>query len=1356
MAKKVILKDQNDIEVLPITRGELVLDSSGQQAFHSSQFLATQSQPGLMSGEDKTKLDSLEKVTVEDKKVEQVNTTTNNSYRILFSNSADDTTKTEGARKSAKLLFNPSTGALTATALIGKLDWSNLNNIPEEFTPTQHIHNTSEITALTSYSKASSASDLVTTDTLNAALGKLEYKADTAYTFYKSITGTDNDEIINKWEEIVDFVDSVKEGSDITDMFVTRETDQTITGVKTFAQCITIQSGQDTKLVLNNTDTESKYQFISFRQNGTQYGYLGTLGDDVLKWSNNTILHSGNSYIHNGVITINGATITPITSHQSLANYVTLNGNQTISGVKTFSTQQKFTVAQGTAPFTVTSTTKVSNLNSDMVDGYHISTAGTTKPWSTIVTIGSDGVSEMGRYIDFHYDNTTGSDYSTRLQCRGNHSNVVTLPSATGTLALTSQIPSVTNYYWANVKVSATSSTTTTPTFANTTVNGILTINGPQNALTINSSAKTAYTQFTKMLNPNMSATYHTSVLSFGYDQTAYNIGYIGFKFVAKDSKSNMVTLGLHSADHILNITGNGSVGIGTTSPEYKLDVNGVIRASSHLITNARVKILDGQALEWNDTAANGSTSNLLLPRKSYGYRLDYYDGTAWHQIAYKTDIPTKTSQLTNDSGYVTGGPYLPLSGGTISGTYGALTIHRTNENSSLIKYSNTSGVLGYLGFYSSKEPFVFKGTDTTTPYKIWHEGNDGHGSGLDADMLDGYHVTHFMSYIKGSGYVQANLLNSELWNVAGGDGYIEYYDNGTWFNSRWGKVLAHYGFDGDLRGNASSATKLQTARTIWGRNFDGSANIWDGIDIDGYKESNSVTKVSDLGTKGLVVSATSTRAHWGMCLWTEGNGRGMIQQQAFTSAATTYPICMQPFGGNVGIGTTAPIHKLQVAGAGVFNNTGSTTYATNGITIGAGDSSVRYITCYGKTGSSFINVGYGPGVNNSGEFFFSYAGNGSTSNYSGVGIYGGANYMYLYPDYTTFRKPLVMPGKLYSGNCAINMSNSDIININALYTADNADNGTEGLQFSRGNGYYDSVWASGGTLYFSPNGNLNRNGSYSTNYKIWHEGNDGTGSGLDADTVDGVHASSLSQIKYIGNTPDFCYDVILLCKRDVAHNARLDGLLFTTGGGVCRYHCADAHFWHSCWSVGSYDTQKSISNKGYDGYGFEFCTCTYGGAVWYAIKLNRIQAVSYFFMGDWDNINWTLITYYHTSQGVKNSEIYNSISNLTSTPLRYSGSIYAHHFYESSDRLLKTNIVDINSSDNIPQLKSFDWKSDGSHSYGLIAQELEAMGYPELVSNNGSYKTVNYSAALSLIVGKLQVKIKELEKEIETLKNKN
>jgi hypothetical protein len=60
------------------------------------------------------------------------------------------------------------------------------------------------------------------------------------------------------------------------------------------------------------------------------------------------------------------------------------------------------------------------------------------------------------------------------------------------TLAYTSDIPIVTNYYWANVKISATSNAATTPTFANTIVNGTLAING-SNAypLVINSSHAT-------------------------------------------------------------------------------------------------------------------------------------------------------------------------------------------------------------------------------------------------------------------------------------------------------------------------------------------------------------------------------------------------------------------------------------------------------------------------------------------------------------------------------------------------------------------------------------------------------------------------------------------------------------------------------------------------------------------------------------------------------------------------------------------------------------------------------------------------------------------------------------------------
>lgn len=53
MAKKAILKNQEGIEILPITRAELILDSQGNQAFRSESLLATDTDHGLMSLNDK-------------------------------------------------------------------------------------------------------------------------------------------------------------------------------------------------------------------------------------------------------------------------------------------------------------------------------------------------------------------------------------------------------------------------------------------------------------------------------------------------------------------------------------------------------------------------------------------------------------------------------------------------------------------------------------------------------------------------------------------------------------------------------------------------------------------------------------------------------------------------------------------------------------------------------------------------------------------------------------------------------------------------------------------------------------------------------------------------------------------------------------------------------------------------------------------------------------------------------------------------------------------------------------------------------------------------------------------------------
>ena len=73
--------------------------------------------------------------------------------------------------------------------------------------------------------------------------------------------------------------------------------------------------------------------------------------------------------------------------------------------------------------------------NADTVDGYH-ATCGNNKPWGTIPVIHVSGWMDVGKHFEFHYDNTTGSDYSTILTCTGNHSNIVNLPSVSGTIAL--------------------------------------------------------------------------------------------------------------------------------------------------------------------------------------------------------------------------------------------------------------------------------------------------------------------------------------------------------------------------------------------------------------------------------------------------------------------------------------------------------------------------------------------------------------------------------------------------------------------------------------------------------------------------------------------------------------------------------------------------------------------------------------------------------------------------------------------------------------------------------------------------------------------------------------------------------
>ena len=101
---------------------------------------------------------------------------------------------------------------------------------------------------------------------------------------------------------------------------------------------------------------------------------------------------------------------------------------------------------------------------------------------------------------------------------------------------------------------------------------------------------------------------------------------------------------------------------------------------------------------------------------------------------------------------------------------------------------------------------------------------------------------------------------------------------------------------------------------------------------------------------------------------------------------------------------------------------------------------------------------------------------------------------------------------------------------------------------------------------------------------------------------------------------------------------------------------------------------------------------------------------------------------------------------------LNVSGVATATDFNSTSDVNLKENITTVdNSLDLTNQLRGvrFEWKKDGKPSYGVIAQELEAV-LPELVSQ-GDPKTVNYNG----IIGVLIEAVKKLSAEVEQLKNK-
>lgn len=226
---------------------------------------------------------------------------------------------------------------------------------------------------------------------------------------------------------------------------------------------------------------------------------------------------------------------------------------------------------------------------------------------------------------------------------------------------------------------------------------------------------------------------------------------------------------------------------------------------------------------------------------------------------------------------------------------------------------------------------------------------------------------------------------------------------------------------------NIATATKLATARTIWGQAFDGSANVRGNIsDVDDvYMNNNRSLYIKDTNGKNLSILSISDQNGFYLGFGASSNGYfscldgNVILFRTATSHIERMRITSD---GKVGIGTNAPDANLHVSGNKYNIKLNSTTGSTE-------DSAFIYGS------SSNKNTAWRIVDNPTSGLWLQYGVSGADTH-------------------------------------NMTISGMNATNLNAL-----------------------EVKAK----------NLTVNGS-----KVWHAGNDGSGSGLDADTLDGYHGPGL------------------------------------------------------------------------------------------------------------------------------------------------------------------------------------------------------------------------------------------------------
>lgn len=186
----------------------------------------------------------------------------------------------------------------------------------------------------------------------------------------------------------------------------------------------------------------------------------------------------------------------------------------------------------------------------------------------------------------------------------------------------------------------------------------------------------------------------------------------------------------------------NSRVGIGTDEPEYLLDVNGEVclrgglrDKDEQLGTFGQILMSTGSGVDWTDAAPADAITGLNI------YEENVLQGS-----------PNAVSNLNFVGSYVTA---------TVSGSTATITLSSSPNFESITINLNT----------------------------VWHAGNDGAGSGLDADLLDGQQGSHYLDY---NNFTNKPFIPSVLGDLSNVDDNFKVDKSVLTYNQSTGKFAAN------------------------------------------------------------------------------------------------------------------------------------------------------------------------------------------------------------------------------------------------------------------------------------------------------------------------------------------------------------------------------------------------------------------------------------------------------------------------------------------------------------------------------------------------------------------------------------